>query len=142
MCRSSASRGTGAARCACSSVGNVLLRQGKLEEALTAYRDSLAIAERLVSADRSNTQWQRDLFKSYEKVGDVQIRQGKLEEAVKAFRDSLAVTQRLVAADPSDTDWQRDLSISYNKTGMSWCGKANLKRRSRPTATAYKSGSA
>jgi hypothetical protein len=35
------------------------------------YRDSLAIAERLAAADRSNTQWQRDLSNSYKKVGDV-----------------------------------------------------------------------
>jgi hypothetical protein len=35
--------------------------QGKLDEALKSYRDSLAIAERLAAADPSNTRWQRDL---------------------------------------------------------------------------------
>jgi tetratricopeptide (TPR) repeat protein len=36
-----------------NKVGDVLKAQGKLDEALKAYRDSLAIAERLAAADRS-----------------------------------------------------------------------------------------
>src|SRR5712692_3299691 len=51
--------------------GNALVSQGKLDEALEAYRDSLAIRERLVASDRSNTQWQRDLSLSRNKIGDV-----------------------------------------------------------------------
>ena len=75
-------------------------RSGILEQALKAYRDGLAIAERLAAADRSNTQWQRDLSVSYSKVGDVLMAQGKLDEALKAYRDSLAIAERLAAADP------------------------------------------
>jgi predicted negative regulator of RcsB-dependent stress response len=41
-------------------VGDVLVAQGKLDEALKIYRDGLAITERLATLDRSNTQWQRD----------------------------------------------------------------------------------
>ena len=81
----------------------MLMAQGKLEEALKAYRDSLAIRERLAAADPSNTQWQRDLSVSYNRVGDVLKAQGKLEEALKAYRDSLAIIERLAAADPSNT---------------------------------------
>jgi tetratricopeptide (TPR) repeat protein len=88
----------------------------KLEEALKAYRDSLAIRERLAAADRSNTEWQRDLLWSYNKVGEVLAAQGKLEEALKAYRDGLAIRERL-AADRSNTVWQRNLSVSYNKVG-------------------------
>ena len=98
-------------------VGDVLVAQGKLDEALKAYRDGLAIGERLAAADRSNTQWQRDLSVSYDKVGDVLVAQGKLDEALKAYRDSLAIAERLAAADRSNTQWQRDLSVSYNKVG-------------------------
>ena len=49
----------------------MLAAQGKLEEALKAYRDGLAIVERGAAADRSNTQWQNSLSLSYEKVGTV-----------------------------------------------------------------------
>jgi tetratricopeptide (TPR) repeat protein len=84
----------------------VLVEQGKLDEALKAYRDSLAIRERLAAADRSNTQWQRDLSISYEKVGEVLVAQGKLDEALKAYRDSLAI----FAIAPSYTQWKKDLA--------------------------------
>jgi hypothetical protein len=46
----------------------VLVDQGKLDEALKSYRDSLAIAERLAASDRSNTGWQRDLAVSYDRT--------------------------------------------------------------------------
>ena len=95
----------------------MLVAQGKLDEALKAYRDSLAIRERLAAADRSNTEWQRDLSVSYDKVGDVLVAQGKLDEALKAYRDGLAIAERLAAADRSNTEWQRDLSVSYDRVG-------------------------
>jgi hypothetical protein len=41
----------------------------KLDEALKLYRDSLAVSERLVSSDPSNSQWQRDLQYSIGKIG-------------------------------------------------------------------------
>jgi len=100
------------------NVGNVLVAQGKLEEALKAYRDGLAIFERLAAADRSNTLWQRDLSVPANRVGDVLVAQGKLEEALKAYRDSLAIAERLAAADRSNPQWQRDLSISYDRVGV------------------------
>src|SRR5262249_22016781 len=89
--------------------------QGNLDEALRAYRDALAIAERIAAADPSNTQWQRGLSISYEKVGQLLEEQSKLDEAVQAYRNSLAIRERLAAADRSNMQWQRDLSSSYVK---------------------------
>jgi predicted negative regulator of RcsB-dependent stress response len=51
--------------------GDVLVAQGKLDEALKSYRDSLAIRERLVAADRSNAQWQNDLQFVIERIGSL-----------------------------------------------------------------------
>jgi tetratricopeptide (TPR) repeat protein len=97
--------------------GNTYLTLGDLDRALAAYRDALAIRERLVAADRSNTERQRNLSVSYEKIGDVLVEQGKLEEALKAYRDALAISERLATADRSNTEWQHDLSVSYAKVG-------------------------
>jgi hypothetical protein len=52
--------------------------QGKLDEALTAYRYGLAIVERLAAADRSDTKRQRDLSSLSNGVGNVVMAQGKL----------------------------------------------------------------
>jgi tetratricopeptide (TPR) repeat protein len=95
----------------------VLVDQGKLDEALKAYSDSLAICQRLAAANPSNTDRQRDLSLSFDNVAKVLTDLGKLDEALKAYRDRLAVAERLAAADRSNTEWQRDLSISYDKVG-------------------------
>jgi tetratricopeptide (TPR) repeat protein len=98
-------------------VGGVLVAQGKLDEALKSYRDSLAIIERLTASDRSNTGWQLDLAEAYVRIGDVLARQGKLDEALKSYRDSLAIIERLADSDRSNTGWQRDLQSSTDRIG-------------------------
>jgi tetratricopeptide (TPR) repeat protein len=97
--------------------GDTYLTLGDLAQALDAYRDGLAIRQRLAAADRSNTQWQRDLLVPHQKVGDVLVEQGKLDEALKAYRDVLAMAERLAAGDASNTQWQRDLSVLYERVG-------------------------
>ncbi|MEI2774198.1 MAG: tetratricopeptide repeat protein [Candidatus Competibacter sp.] len=93
----------------------MLVAQGNLPEALKAYRDGLAIRERLAQADPGNAGWQRDLSVSYNKIGDVRVAQGNLPEALKAYRDGLAIRDRLAQADPGNAGWQRDLSVSYEQ---------------------------
>ena len=96
-------------------VGDVLVAQGNLTEALKSFRDGLAIRERLAKADPDNAGWQRDLSVSYNKVGDVLVAQGNLTEALKSFHDGLAISERLAKADPSNAGWQRDLTVSYEQ---------------------------
>jgi tetratricopeptide (TPR) repeat protein len=98
-------------------VGDVLSAHGRLDDALSAYRAGLAVAERLAAADPSNTGWQRDLSVSQGKLGDVLSAQGRLDDALSAYRAGLAIRERLAAADPSNAGWQRDLSVSQNKVG-------------------------
>ena len=81
-------------------IGDVLLAQGKLAEALASYREDLAITSRLAAADPSNASWQRDLSVSYNKVGDALVAQGKLDEALASYREGLAIRARLAKSDP------------------------------------------
>jgi tetratricopeptide (TPR) repeat protein len=100
-----------------NEIGDVLLAQGKLTEALRSYRDGLAVTEQLANADPTNAAWQRALSVSYNKIGDLQAAQGKLTEALRSYRDGLAVTEQLAKAAPTNAAWQRDLSVSYDKIG-------------------------
>jgi hypothetical protein len=75
-------------------IGDVLLVQGNLPEALAAHKDSLAIRERLAKADPGNTEWQRDLSVSYEKIGGA----GHLAEALASYKDNVAIRERLAKA--------------------------------------------
>jgi len=97
--------------------GDVLGAQGDLSRALAAYRESLAVDQRLAGADPSNANRQRDLSVSHNKMGDVLSEQGDLSGALAAYRESLAMRQRLAAAAPSNADRQRDLSVSHDKVG-------------------------
>jgi tetratricopeptide (TPR) repeat protein len=98
-------------------IGNVWISQGNLPEALTSYRDSLAIFDRLAQSDPSNAGWRRDLSVSYEKVGNVQVAQGDLAGALNSYRESLTIRDQLAKSNPGNTGWQRDLSVSYNRDG-------------------------
>src|SRR6516164_2895379 len=79
-------------------VGDVLMAQGNLTEAQQAYRNSLAIMERLAKADPGHAGLQRDLSALYNRVGDVLVAQGNLTEAQQAYRNSLAIRERLAKA--------------------------------------------
>ena len=97
--------------------GDILRDQGRLADALKAYRDSLEIRESLTKKDPDKTLWQSDLSVSYTKVGDVQSAQGDLAGALKSYRDSLDIDEKLAKQDPDNAGWQRDLSVSYQRVG-------------------------
>ena len=106
--------------------GNVVEAQGKLDEALTAFRDSLSIRERLVQADPGNARWQRDLSVSQEKIGDVLVEQIDLPAALDAFKVSLAIRERLARSVPGNAGYQRNLSVSLEKIGDVLVAQGNL----------------
>jgi tetratricopeptide (TPR) repeat protein len=99
------------------NIGDVFTAQGRLKEALKAYRDNVAIFEHLAAADRSNRQWQYDLAVFHNKVGNVLLQQNNSVEALQAYRDSLAIMEPLVRSDPSNVGWLRELVFSYKKVG-------------------------
>jgi tetratricopeptide (TPR) repeat protein len=88
----------------------VLVAQGKLDEALKAYRDSLAIRERLASADRSNTLWQRDLAVSHSKLASIHERQSRIADALQELTKARDIMSALVAIAPSNVQWKNDLA--------------------------------
>jgi tetratricopeptide (TPR) repeat protein len=55
-------------------VGDVLVKQGNLTEALKSFRDGLAIRERLTKADPSNVQWRNDLQFTIDRIGSLAYR--------------------------------------------------------------------
>ena len=88
----------------------MLVAQGQLAEALKDYRDSLAIRERLTAADRSNTEWQRDLAISYGKLATVYEKEQRMAEALAAFRKAGDGMATLVAIAPGNAQWKNDLA--------------------------------
>jgi tetratricopeptide (TPR) repeat protein len=91
-------------------VGDVLVTQGKLDEALKAYRDRRVIAERLAAADPSNAEWQRDLAVSHAKLASVYEKQGRIADALIEVTKARDIMAALAAITPRDARWKRDLA--------------------------------
>ena len=82
--------------------------QGKLQEAMQRYQDSLAIRQKLTEAGPTDLVWQADLSASYQKAGNILGAQGKLNEAMKdamRARDTAALgTIRMILAKLKEVD--------------------------------------
>lgn len=76
-------------------IGNVLVSQGDLPAALTAYRASLAIREVLAKRDGGNTQWQRDLYVSYWRLADLAEKQKATKEALTYWKQAYDVLSKI-----------------------------------------------
>ncbi len=100
---------------ALENVGDVLKARGDLEGALSCYRESLAITERLVGQDATNAAWQRDLSIALERVGGALETQGDLKGALSTHRRSLEIRRHLAGQDATNAEWQRDLSIGLER---------------------------
>src|ERR1700722_15225238 len=100
-----------------SNLGDVRVAQGKLQEALGIYSQSLAIYKRLAEQDKSSSSWQQGLTAMYARVGDVLRSQGKLDEALKAYQQYLTIEKGLTERDKSNSDWQRGLGAGYDRVG-------------------------
>jgi tetratricopeptide (TPR) repeat protein len=87
-------------------IGDVLVAQGKLQEALEAYQQSLKIRQTLAEQDKTNSSWQSDLSVSYQRVGEILAAQGDLVGALKNYRDEFAITEKLASQDPTNADSQ------------------------------------
>lgn len=105
--------------------GDVFFAQGKLAEALAAYREMLAICERLAEAKPDYAGWQRDLSVSYGKIGDVLSALGQITGALESYRKSLAIIERLAKQDTS-SEWQYYLAVSYDNVGQALGAQAKL----------------
>ncbi|HJQ57121.1 MAG TPA: tetratricopeptide repeat protein [Vineibacter sp.] len=106
----------GIARAQCL-LGDVLEAKGRLDDALAAYREFLAISRDLVATDPSNPGRQREVAVAHSKLGDIHQVQGRLDDALAAYREFLAIAQRLAAPDPSNAGPQRDLAVAHSKIG-------------------------
>ena len=70
-------------------------------EALAAYERANAVQQKLVDANPTVTDFQRDLASSHQNLGNLLSLLGKPVEAVTAYEKLQAVRQKLADANPS-----------------------------------------
>jgi hypothetical protein len=93
-----------------NKIGDVLVAQGNLPEALNSFRDRHAIAERLAKADPGNAGWQRDLSVSYRKLATAYRKAAEPAKAREVLTAGRAISARLVAQFPDWSQWKQDLA--------------------------------
>jgi tetratricopeptide (TPR) repeat protein len=98
-------------------IGDALVAQHKLAEALQAYEASLDIDNRLVKADPTNADRLQSLAVDYQRIGNVRRERSNWTEALTSFRTSLEIFAQLAKTDPENNRKQRDLSVAYEKVG-------------------------
>jgi len=90
---------------------------GDEQDALIAYREALAIFQKLVNADPAVTRFQSELGTVHNNIGVLLRDTGKPGEALKSHESALAIRRRLADANPSVTQFQRDLAVSCENIG-------------------------
>ena len=95
-------------------IGHVHWDSGRPLDGENAYREAIAIRERLLAVgpfpvDRA------ELARAYGSLGQALSAQGRQEEALVVFRKSLEMREILVAANPVVTAFCYDLALSYKQ---------------------------
>src|SRR5262249_33545924 len=99
-----------------NQIGDVLAIQGRGDEALGAYRASLAIVEHLLAGNPQAVEWQRDVAIGLLKVADAIVATDR-EQARGYYERSRTIREKLAADDRDSLTAQRDLSTIYDRIG-------------------------
>ena len=91
---------------------------GDNDDALIAYREAIAIYQKLANANPSITEFQSRLAGSYNNVGLLLQETAKPAEALKAYESALAIQRKLANANPSVSQFQSRLADNYNNIGL------------------------
>ncbi len=91
---------------------------GDKEDALAAYREALAIRQRLVDADPTVTAYRAELPRCYNRIAHSLHETGKPAEAVGAYETALSILEKLAEADPSVTGYQSQLAANHSNLAV------------------------
>lgn len=100
-----------------TELGNALVTEGKLGEALDRYRAALAIRKTLVAPNQGNVDWQISLANLDRAIGVVLTSQGKSADALASYQAGITIVERLAAADPNNVAFRRDLALDHYQIG-------------------------
>ncbi len=111
---------------------------GDEEDALTAFRESLAIRQKLADAEPSAANLQIVLAQSQGNIGNLLKQIGRPAEAMTAYATAQAIFRKLAEADPSSAALQSDLARGHSNLGilLRFTGKTADALRSHESALA------
>ncbi len=94
------------------NLGVLLTKTGQQAEAERAYRQAIALLEKLAAESPSIPHYRSNLASSCDNLGDLLRMMGRLEAAERAHRQAVALFEKLVAESPSVHEDQTGLAES------------------------------
>jgi serine/threonine protein kinase len=98
-------------------VGYIRHRLGEYQEAETAHREGIALAQKLVADYQGAPQYRHGLAREINSLGVLLKDMNRWSEAEKAFRDTLALYEKLAADFPDETTHLYDQAMTQNNLG-------------------------
>jgi tetratricopeptide (TPR) repeat protein len=95
-----------------SDLGTVLRRLEKYAEAEAAYRQAIALREKLVAEAGARPRHHQELARSYDNLGIVLAELRKPEEAETAFRQALSHQAKLADSSPEAAEYRLELATT------------------------------
>jgi serine/threonine protein kinase len=90
---------------------------GDKQDALIAYRESLAICRQLAGANPAVAEYRNLLADSHYNIGKLLCETGKPAEGLKAFESAVGLNRKLARASPTVIDFQHGLASTHNQMG-------------------------
>jgi tetratricopeptide (TPR) repeat protein len=100
-----------------SSLADLLMEQGHVQEALDLFNRACDRFERLSTAEPENLGARRDLALAQRHVGTVHQHLGDFATAASHHRSALVTFESLISQDPNNLDWNRQLALVHAGLG-------------------------
>jgi serine/threonine protein kinase/Tfp pilus assembly protein PilF len=98
-------------------VGRIRFSLGDFKEAEEAYRDALALRQRLAADFPDRPEFRHDLAESHNYLGHLLSATGRPKEAEAAYRDALALRKQLATDFPDWPEFRKELAESLINVG-------------------------
>ena len=100
-----------------SEFGETYLKVKGLDQASSAYEESLQIYRSLAAKDPAAVIWQRGIADQIEHIGVVRQQEGRIEPAMESFHRALDIRYPLAEREPNSAISHRNLASSYYNIG-------------------------
>ncbi len=118
-------------------MGNLRLDQGRPAEAAVLAGRSLAIAERLVARDPTNTGWQIGLGHAHFAVGRAFWERGNVDSALAHFEPFLRISDALIRRYPDSASFRTERAYALTNIGNAREGRGDLRGAIAAYGAAY-----
>ncbi|MFL5541944.1 MAG: protein kinase domain-containing protein [Longimicrobiaceae bacterium] len=108
-------------------LGEVRADQGKLDEAMESFRQSLALSRGLAARDPANPEWQLGLAYSHYWMGYVHFVRQEVDAALRDFVPYVRITEGLVAAHPDSARYRLELSYAHGNVASALEAKGDYR---------------